>query len=194
MVYLIGVNHDRAQRRGYGQDLTDCHRRFRSVVESAIQSIHPCLLAEEDHPDFLSEYGADSILKSIADSLGSRIGHRFVDPGRAEREELGYRSQRRISEICPSWPNGYVVARAHEIAHHFRKREGFWLQKLEDSLENDILFVCGWGHVESFRGLLTSKGVASSILARAIGILPSRFKFDKAVREYIRDCPAEFNK
>ena len=52
MIYLIGVDHDQAARNICGQDLTDCQQQFQSVVESAIESIHPDLLAEEDHPDW----------------------------------------------------------------------------------------------------------------------------------------------
>jgi len=41
MVYLIGVDHVRAQRKKRGVDLTDCQRMFQSVLESTIQSTDP---------------------------------------------------------------------------------------------------------------------------------------------------------
>jgi len=61
MIYLVGVDH-RAQRKKREDEMTDCQREFESVVESAMQSIQLGLLAEEDHPDFLSRDEKDSIL------------------------------------------------------------------------------------------------------------------------------------
>lgn len=153
MIYLIGADHDRAQRRKRGADLTDCQREFCSLVESAVESVDPGLLAEEDHPDFLSKDNSDSILLGIATAHQIEGRHRFVDPNDAEREEIGYRRQFGFGE-------DRVPAMAHEIMHHFPKREGFWLGKLQDSLHRDVLFICGWGHIESFGELLARNGVS----------------------------------
>jgi len=180
MIYLIGVNHERAQRRKHREGLTCCLLKFRSVVESAIQSIHPGLIAEEDHPDFLSRDRADSILLEIATDHGIRDRHRFVDPNQIEREQIGYNPQ-------PGLGPDRVPAMALEIVLHFPKREEFWLRKLRDSLLGDILFVCGWGHLESFSSLLAREGVSVSVLATSIGACCCDLEFDREVRQYIRD-------
>jgi hypothetical protein len=193
MIYLIGVNRCRAQRKKRGENTTDSQREFQSVIESVIQSIDPGLLAEEDHPDYLFEADADSVLLEIAKAHRIEDRHVFVDPSRAEREAIGYRSSKRIGDIHPPWPNGSKVARAHEIAHHFHKREEFWLAGLQDFLHTDILLACGWGHIESFSALLARKGVICSVWANRIGACPSDLRFDDAVRQYIKDNPAEFN-
>jgi hypothetical protein len=182
MIYLIGVNHYLGQRKRHGEDGTDYQQTFQSVVESAIQSIHPDLLAEEDHPDFLS--GADSILLEIASIHGMEDRHRFVDPNRDERKKIGDDVSKCISTS--------VQGIAHLILCHYPKREEFWLQKLQDSLNKDILFICGWGHIESFKELLARNGISYSVLAKRIGASPSEIRLHDDARSYIKDNPAEF--
>jgi len=184
MIYLIGVDHCRAQRKKRGEDMSDCQREFQSVVESAIQSIHPCLLAEEDHPDFLSQDGVDSILLKIATAHGIQDQHRFVDANQAERDEIGYRSQ---------FGPDRVPLMAHEIMHHFPKREEFWLSKIQNALCENVLFVCGWGHVASLSALLTRKGVSYLVWANKIGAHPSDLEFYNEVSTHIKENPAKFN-
>jgi hypothetical protein len=192
MVYLIGADHEHAQRRKRGEALTDDQLSFKSVVESAIQSVHFCLLAEEDHADFLSgpsvtpEKVADSILLEIARAHGIENRHRFVDPNQEEREKIGY-------QALSGQPYDAVPMRAHEIMHQFPKREEFWLRKMQDFLDRDILFICGWGHIGSFSALLARNGVSFSIWADKIGARPHDLEFDDAVQKYIADNSAKFN-
>lgn len=193
MIYLIGVDHVRAQRRKRGADLADCQRKFRSVVESAIQSIDFGLLAEEDHLDFLSgpdvpsDKVSDSILLEIAKDHGIEDRHRFVDPNEAERQEIGYK------QLNGSPPDA-VMNSSHEIMHQFPKREEFWFKNLQGSLERNILFVCGWGHIESFSTLLAREYVSFSVLADKLGACSTQLEFYAEVRRYIEDHPAIFDK
>src|SRR5208282_6917970 len=90
MIHLIGVDHFKAQRRKRSLDLTDIQRHYQSVVESAVASIRPDLLAEEDHPGYLSEDDAESILLPIAQSHAIR--HLFVEADRATQKKLGYKT------------------------------------------------------------------------------------------------------
>ncbi len=186
MIYLIGADHKHAQRRKCGEPLTECQLYFRSVVESAIQSVNPGLLAEEDHRDYLSRAGADSILLEIATARQIADRHRLVDPNDAERERIGYRE-------LNGPPYEAVAYRAHEIMHQFPKREEFWLGKLLDYLNGEVLFVCGWGHIESFTALLARKGVSYSILANKIGACPADLEFYDGVRQYIKDNLERFD-
>lgn len=187
MIFLIGLDHLRAQRNKCGEDLTDCQRKFQFVIESTIQLTDPGILAEEDHPDFLLRDGYDSILLKIAKAHRIEDRHRFIDPNDAEREKIGYRQLN-----GPPWEE--IPNRAHEIMHQFPKREEFWLQKLKGSLDSKILLVCGWGHVESLQALLVKERMGHSIRELAIGVLPSTLKNYRAVRRYIEDHPTEFNK
>jgi len=193
MVYLIGVNHIRTQRKKRGEGMTDSQRKYQSAVASVIQSNDLSLLAEEDHSDYLFEADADSILLEIAKTHQIDDRHLFIDPGRYERGVIGYRSSKRIGEIRPDWPDGSVVNLAHMIVHQFPKREKLWFQKLQNYLERDILFVCGWGHIESFAALLASKEVTYSVLENHIGALPKELTTDDFARRYIKNHPTEFN-
>jgi len=179
MIYLVGVDH-RAQRKKREDEMTDCQREFESVVESAMQSIQLGLLAEEDHPDFLSRDGKDSILLEIATVHGIGDRHQFIDANDAERERIGYRSQF-------GFGRDRVPAMAHEIMHQFPKREKFWLSKLQNALHGDVLFVCGWGHIESFTALLAKAEVGYSIRADKIGACQSELEFYDEVRRHIKD-------
>ena len=179
MIYLVGVDH-RAQRKKREDDFTDCQREFQAVVESGVQSIQAGLVAEEDHPDFLSRDGKDSILLEIATVHGIGDRHQFIDANDAERERIGYRSQF-------GFGRDRVPAMAHEIMHHFPKREKFWLSKLQDTLHEDVLFVCGWGHIESFTALLMKAEVGYSVRADKIGADQCELEFYGEVRRYIKD-------
>ena len=194
MIYLIGCEHF-AQRKVSGAELSACQLAFRWTVQCAIESVQPAAVAEGDHRDFLwkkhpgssSREPLESILESIAGAQQPKIKHRFVDANEAEREEIGYRRSGGPDIVQPL---------AHEIVHHFPKREEFWLRKLEDLLNNetDVLFICGWGHIESFRELLTSRGIESSVLATGIGATPETLQIDVLVRNYIKNHSAEFNR
>jgi hypothetical protein len=184
MIYIIGVDHNRAQRKKRGEDLTECQREFQSVVELAIQSIQPGLIAEEDHPEFLSADRAESILLEIANARGLKSLHRFVDPNKDDRRRIGYDISRCISTS--------VQGLAHLIVCHYPKREDFWFRNLQGSLDKDILFVCGWGHTESFTALLAGYRVSYSVLADRIGAQPTELEHDDMARRYVKDNPLEF--
>jgi len=179
MIYLIGVNHDQAARNICGQDLTDCQQQFQSVVESAIESIHPDLLAEEDHPDWLLKAKSESILLAIANKNQPRIGHIFVDPNDCGRKAIGYKRWEQIIGLKEI--NSLLIqdnnereldnlARAHEIAHQFPIREQFWLAALRRKAANNILFVCGDIHIYTFTSLLANERIAFSVFVKGIGV------------------------
>jgi hypothetical protein len=149
-------------------------------VESAIQSIDPVLIAEEDHPDFLLNDGAESILLEVATARQIEKRHRFADPNQAQREQIGYNPPLGLGR-------DRVPAMAQEILFHFPKREKFWLCKLRDSLHNNILFICGWGHIESFSSLLAREAVSVSVLATKIGARPCDLEFEREVMHFIHE-------
>ncbi len=169
MIHLIGVDHFKAQRKKRGLDLTDIQRHYQSVVESAITSLSPDLLAEEDHPSYLSEDGAESILQPIAQSHG--IPHLFIEADRPMRMKLGYKDFDAI--YCLLIPKGNpsgTVASAHKIAHQFPIRERFWLTELNRTAANNVLLICGDLHLTTFTNLLAAEGIPCKIVAERIGV------------------------
>jgi hypothetical protein len=169
MIYLVGVDHFKAQRKKHSLDLTDIQRHYQSVVESAIASIRPDLLAEEDHPSYLSEDGAESILQAIARSHG--IPHLFVEADRATQRKLGYKTVDMIKALLIARGDGSATAAsAHKIAHQFPIRERFWLTELNRTAANHVLLVCGDLHFTTLTNLLATEGIPHSILAERVGV------------------------
>ena len=169
MIHLIGVDHFKAQRNKRGLDLTDIQRHYQSVVESAIASIHPDLLAEEDHPSYLCEDDAESILQPIAQSHG--IAHLFVEADRATQKKLGYKTVDMIKALLIARGDGSATAAsAHKIAHQFPIRERFWLGELNRTGANNVLLVCGDLHLTTFTNLLATEGIPYGILAVRVGV------------------------
>jgi hypothetical protein len=169
MVHLIGVDHFKAQRKKRGLEPTELQRQYQAIVESAIQSLHPDLLAEEDHPSYLSEDGAESILLPIAQSHGIR--HFFVEADRATRMKLGYKDFDMIYRLLISKgnPSG-TVASAHKIAHQFPIRERFWLTQLNRTAANNVLLICGDLHLKTFTTMLSAEGIPYNIFAERVGV------------------------
>ena len=169
MIHLMGVDHACAQRKQSGLALTDIQRQYQFLVESAIESIRPNLLAEEDHPSYLAGDGAESILLPIAKSHG--IPHIFVEADRATQMSLGYKDLNMIKDLLAvrGTPSA-ILANAHKFAHQFPIREQFWLQQLSKTAANNILLIFGDLHLTTFTALLTARQIPFSIFAEKIGI------------------------
>ena len=169
MIYLMGVDHARAQRKPRGLALTELQRHYKSLVETAIQSLKPDLLAEEDHPSYLAADGAESILVPIAESHG--ISHIFVEADRATQISLGYKDLNMIHDLLAArgTPSA-IAANAHKFAHQFPIRERFWLEQLGKTAASNILLVFGDSHFTTFTALLNTRQIPYSIVAERVGI------------------------
>jgi hypothetical protein len=169
MIHLIGVDHFKAQRKKRGLELTELQLQYKEIVESAIQSLHPDLLAEEDHPSYLSEDDAESILQPIAQCHG--IPHFFIEADRATQKKLGYKTVDMIKELLIARGDGSATAAsAHKIAHQFPIRERFWLTELNRTAAANMLLICGDLHFTTFTNLLAAEGILYSILAERVGV------------------------
>jgi hypothetical protein len=98
MVYLIGLDHETAQRHAIDVAPGEFHRQFEGVLQKAINDIHPVLIAEEESEENRAMHHAISIAKEVAVANG--IEHRFCSVFRkqmifnatnlAERVESGW--------------------------------------------------------------------------------------------------------
>jgi hypothetical protein len=169
MIHLMGVDHFRAQRKKQGLELTEIQRHYQSLVESAIQSLRPDLLAEEGHPSYLSGDGAESILLPIAESHDLR--HIFVEADRATQISLGYKDLKMINDLLAArgTPSD-ILANAHKFSHQFPIREKYWLQQLNKTGASNILLIFGDLHLTSFTALLNAGQIPYSIFAERVGI------------------------
>jgi hypothetical protein len=169
MFHLIGVDHSLAQRKKRALALTEVQRRYEFVVESAIQSIHPDLLAEEDHPSYLAEDEAESILLPIAEH--HNIPHIFVEADRATQVSLGYKNLDVLNGLLVARGiSSAVVANAHKFAHQFPIRERYWLRQLSKIQASNILLIFGDHHLTTVIALLTADRIPYSIFAGRVGI------------------------
>src|SRR6266700_329129 len=133
MVYLIGVNHLVQYDAPSVKIVREERVAFRTHVLETIQKFNISLLAEEFSEEAKMKWGVrESILEKLGKDKG--IEHRFCEPTPIERKENGIEQS-----------DG-------------DKREQFWLSRIEDCKNRNVLFVCGNEHVESFRKKLITVG------------------------------------
>ncbi len=137
MVYVIGVNHavqfDPAPH--VAKIVRDKRASFKAhVLEvKVIPKFGISILAEEFSDQAKMKWGVtESVLEQLAKA--NVIEHRFCDPCPAEKE------QNRIEQSDSD------------------KREQFWLSRIRDCKNRNVLFVCGDDHVEPFGKKLIAAG------------------------------------
>jgi hypothetical protein len=198
MLHIIGVAH-RAQARKRNSDATEAQGLFSHVLLDTIEKVNPAFVAEEQSEEALAELDEISITKEIAEEHD--IEHRFCDPNKAERRELGYQDGQSLQ--LAMFMNGEedhlsreelrLKAYAIEIGRYFPIREQFWFERLNGCREEDMIFVCGDGHIESFGRLLEGNRVQCRLVQRGIGLTAEDEWFYKAVR-YLKAHPELRNK
>ena len=158
--HIVGVSHF-AQMKDKGMKDTDAQKELRDCLEHALQQLEPDRVAEELSDYALEEIAKEkrvpqeSVAKSVADSAG--IAHRFCDPNDNERKAMGYvKGSEMIPELISSnetLSNEEINLRAYatEVAKHWPKREGFWIDRLKDVHGKTVVFVCGDAHIDGFR-------------------------------------------
>jgi hypothetical protein len=159
MIYLIGTNHrfqyTENPSGGNPRAVEVARDEFRAYLREQIQKLRPNFIAEEFSEEVLKHLGAQSNVKAVADSLG--IEHRFCDPDRATRRELG------LPEPFDKPPP------PAETARHYRIRERYWLSRISDRPDAVIIFVCGAEHIPSFESRLRAEKCETRILERYWG-------------------------
>jgi hypothetical protein len=193
MLHIFGVSH-LAQARKADAEETEAHKAFSRFLKQVIQDLHPAFVAEEQSEENLADQGKISIPKEVSASEG--IEHRFCDPNRAERQSMGYlsghdilsRHKKLLGSNLP-FEECRLKAYAIEMAQHFRKREQFWLRGLAGCREQDAVFVCGDGHIESFTSLLQDDDIAHKVVGRGIGLTEAERKDARRIVQYLEAHP-----
>lgn len=193
MFYLIGVAH-RAQAKTRGCELTEAQGAFAACLRHAVEEIRPDLIAEENSEEALATNRQTSIAKEVADE--AEIEHRLCDPNQEQRQAIGYVDGATMEMAMFMSNEGSLSddeirnkARAIEIARYFPLRERFWLDRLEDYCNRDVLFICGDAHVQTFARLLEREGTPCRVLERGIGVNDEdRLWFDQAL-QYLAGHP-----
>jgi hypothetical protein len=134
MVYLIGVNHSCQYESPIDRKIVREERlAFQNHVLEITHKYNISLLAEEFSEEAkMKARVSESILEKLGKTEG--IEQRFCDPTSIEKKENG------IADNDDD------------------RREQFWLSRIQDCKNKNVLFVCGFEHVESFRKKLITAG------------------------------------
>jgi hypothetical protein len=194
MIHLIGLAHE-AQASPSGKPETEAQQRYADVLQKTIRDVHPCLVAEEYSLESEQANKRRSIAKPIADGAG--VEHRFCDPADAERKQIGYVGTQELHLMIqmhdPNWniSNEEAEAKAWAICigRYFVVREKFWLDRIRDAADKDVVFVLGDGHIESFSKLLAAAGIESGVFERGIGLTAENTRLMENGLRYLREHP-----
>jgi hypothetical protein len=194
MVYLIGVAHE-AQASSSGKPENEVQGLYTGALERTIISVRPRIVAEEYNEEAEQENKRRSIGKQVAVALG--VEHRFCDPNRTERQQIGYFGPQelhlQISMHDPNWNISNEEAQAKGwaicIGRYFSVRERFWLEKIRDVVNEEVVFVLGDGHVASFTKLLANEGINSQLVQRGIGVTGESARDMESGLRYLREHP-----
>ncbi|MCU0848227.1 MAG: hypothetical protein MUD12_10100 [Spirochaetes bacterium] len=174
MVYIIGVDHLVQYRGPVDEKLLN---EFIMFINELIAEKKITLAAEELSEESLRDVcmSDTSTVKMAAESSG--IKHVFCDPDDGERKNLGipYHADVRdmvkkkmgVEEkfILDAGLRNKVEEETDRLSRTFwPAREKHWLSRISGRLRENILFICGHEHVESFRKLLADRGLDSEII------------------------------
>jgi hypothetical protein len=191
MFYLIGVAH-RVQTFENWDVLNEGQTQLAATIRACIERFAPRGIAEEHSREALGEH--HSIAQRLAEE--HKLEHRFCDPESDWRKVLGYKSrdQLEMEIFTHSWDvpaNDIICGRAGaiEIALYLPMRERRWLECLADVLAENVVFVCGQAHIESFARLLQSYGVDFTVVAERIGVNAEDDRLVALARAYLAAHP-----
>ena len=158
-IYIVGTNHEYQN----GENITKEEKlSFKAYLRYICQQYSIKAIAEEMNKEALSEANQ---ISSTCESLGEEliIVHRYCDPDRTERKQLGIRQENEVRL------NGFSSRMTdEEIRDSIRienvKRENIWLEHIQKLNIFPLLFVCGANHVNSFSKITSNSGFLCNIL------------------------------
>jgi hypothetical protein len=164
-VFLIGTDH-RYQTRS--ADFTDAqHDAFADFVAERCSALAIVGIAEEHSNEALAESCASQpVLCNIANFL--RLRHRYCDPNRQLRSQLGIKQENDIRAFGSNLSEAEVRDRVQ--ASH-RKREQHWLEQLLEFDVWPVLYVCGANHSARLHSLLDQHSIHTELVASDWGAL-----------------------
>lgn len=142
MIYLLGVDHQVQHQKN-----TQISMVFGFYLSRKVKELDIKFIGEEWFLDLLKENGVNTtVSQDVAKKFN--IEHRFCDPDRNERKEIGWLSKK---------------------DDHLREK--YWLERIRDKTSTGIIFVCGADHLKQFSKLLTDSGFESQILPKRFDII-----------------------
>lgn len=162
LVLLIGIDHKyqfgaKAVRTRTCTPLQEAE--FLKLLNSVVQIYRPVAIAEELNEQALKEA---SITISVPQTLG--LPHRFCEPNRREREQLGITSEETLVRARAFLNNKTPEQTEALVLAEFHKREMVWLERIVAFDKWPLLFVCGARHVAGFTELLAERGLSVNVI------------------------------
>ncbi|HNW28506.1 MAG TPA: hypothetical protein PKN50_08525 [Spirochaetota bacterium] len=176
MVHIVGIDH-LVQYNGPVPE--GIRSEFRSYLVQMCRKLDIRVIAEEFSEEALRDvyHASADTAQEAARILG--IEHRYCDPGSEQLAELGipfFGDLREAARIKLQAPVSYildnalrkkVIACASEMARtYWHIREQYWLDRIMDILDLNILFICGHEHADRFKGLLVEHGHGCAMVER----------------------------
>ena len=173
MVYIVGVDH-LVQYDGPVSEVL--RKEFEQYLEDSVKKYKITLIAEEFSRESLVDvYSAkECSARNAANRCG--IEHRYCDPEEKEREALGIpyyfdvretvkdRYNARDKLIIDNNIQKMIEDKTRGIVKsYWHIRERFWVDRIIDRIDENILFICGHEHAERLSKLLEDMGYASII-------------------------------
>lgn len=141
MIYLLGVDHQ-VQHARHAQ----ITMIFSFYLSKKIKELNVALIAEEWSVD---SSRISNVKTTVPEDLAVKhnLAHLYCDPTDKERKEIGWLSKK----------DNPV-------------REKFWFDKMKLHIHQNMIFVCGADHLESFSQLLSDNKCPNEILPKRFDI------------------------
>lgn len=171
MIYLVGVEHTSSQWQYQDDSNENAVVAFTDFLRRYIKRLDIGVIGEELNEECLKQQGVNrSTAQTVAQEF--HIKHLFCEPSMIESKEFGILSLEEISkQLFPNKPYWQIPEDSleqqqinEESRKLFSKREKFWLSKIKHLRKENVIFICGKSHVESFGNLLKENGFEISIL------------------------------
>ena len=144
-IFLVGVDHKiQYNNANDGPKWRGDVRKFEDYLVSHCQNHAVDLLAEEFSEEAVHINNATGCTVRDAARRLNRP-HIFCDPDTPQRKERGI------------------------TKHDHNRREMFWLERLNGTTGQRVLFICGDDHVDSFSHKLQAAGFEAQVLSRGWG-------------------------
>jgi len=161
MIYIHAVDHS-AQHKGKDYDPVGASR-LEKMLESLWGKKDISVVAEEFSEEACEKSTVKaSVCKEVSYRL--KLQHIYCDPNSRERNELGIPTEAEIwiqakIELSVQYIKKENFAYCDQLAAKYHLiREKFWLKKLERQRGENVIFICGHDHIDSFSTMLTKNG------------------------------------
>jgi AbiU2 len=151
MICIVGIDHE-------VQYLDSSSTSFLKSIQEWAITYDIKIIAEELSQEAIDKEGQarNQPLESTARHAASLLGrqHRLCDPNTSQRANLGIPERSEIAKLLHLRRGENEQLIEEESQRYWPVREGFWLDQIRDVLGENLLFICGSSHVESFKALL----------------------------------------